>query len=402
MHVLQLCKKYPFPPKDGESIAIYNLAAALQEAGATIDLLAMNTTRHQVAIKATAEWAVYEKIASLPVDNRIRLFPAFVNLFSTRSYHIERFVSRAFAKKLRTVLEQTDYDIVQLETLYLMPYLPIIRKYSRAKICLRAHNIEHEIWERIVATTPPGLKHWYLKYLTRKLRNYELGTWPEVDLLAAISERDWAKFQQLGYAGPGLAIPIGLDTQAYEPAFPGYQSPLSIGFIGSLDWLPNLTGLQWFLQDVWPAIHQAYPDLQLHIAGRNTPDWLLALQEEQVYIHGEVADARAFMQQHPIALVPLQSGSGMRVKILEAMALGKVVLTTQLGLEGIPAIDERQVLIANRPGDFLEKIHFCQIAPDRLALIGRQARAMVAEQFDSSQIGQRLLGEYEGLWSRAN
>jgi len=402
MRLLQLCKKYPFPPKDGESIAIYNLAAALHEAGATIDMLAMNTARHQVAVKPRVEWAVYEKVNSLPVDNRIRLAPAFVNLFSAKSYHIERFVSRAFAQKLRAILEQTDYDIVQLETLYLIPYLPIIRKYSRAKICLRAHNIEHEIWERIVATTPPGLKHWYLRYLTRKLRNYELSSWSEIDLLATISERDWAKFQRLGYVGQGLAIPIGLDTRDYKPAFPDYQSPLSIGFIGALDWLPNLTGLQWFLQEVWPSIHQAYPNLQLHIAGRNTPKWLFAAKQQQVYVHGEVPDAKAFILQHPIALVPLQSGSGMRVKILEAMALGKVVLTTRIGLEGIPAIDERQVLIADRPGEFLEKIHFCHIAPDRLALIGKQARNMVAEQFHRSRVGERLIDVYKGLLTRAS
>jgi len=394
MQILQLCKKYPYPPKDGESVAIYNLAASLQEAGATLDLLTMNTSRHEISIKVIPNLSFYRKVETVAVDNRIRMLPAFRNLFSPKSYHIERFRSPAFAKKLEHLLQAQEYDVVQLETLYLAIYIPIIRKYSRAKICLRAHNVEHEIWERIVGNTPVGLKRWYLNHLTQKLKNYEKSQLSNYDLLAAISSRDWAKYRELGYTGEGLVVPIGFDPQAYEPVFHHYRQRLSIGFIGSLDWLPNLEGLQWFLDRVWPGIHQRCPDLTLHIAGRNTPRWLLDLKKDQVTVHGEVEDAQAFIKAHTLALVPLRSGSGMRVKILEAMALGKVVLTTSLGLEGIPARDGQEVLIADQPETFLEKIHFCQIAPDRLTNMGKNARSLVESHFDRRGIAEELLEVY--------
>lgn len=394
MQILQLCKKYPYPPRDGESVAIYNLAASLAEAGATIDLLAMNTTRHEMPVEQSAGSSFYRKVESVPVDNRIKLLPAFWNLFSARSYHIERFVSAAFAKKLKRLLRAQDYDVVQLETLYLAAYIPLIRKYSRAKICLRAHNVEYEIWERIVENRPKGWRKWYLQHLTKKLRSYEQAQLSNYDLLAAISVRDWDKYRDLGYTGPGLAVPIGFDSQAYAPVYHHYEQPLSIGFIGSLDWWPNLEGLQWFLTEVWPLIHRSSPELELHIAGRNTPNWLLALDQPRVTVHGEVEDAQAFIKRHTLALVPLRSGSGMRVKILEAMALGKVVLTTSLGLEGIPAREGREVLLADEPQEFLEQLQFCAVAPDRLSSIGHSARRLFEEHFDRQVIAQHLLSAY--------
>lgn len=396
MQILQICKKYPYPPKDGESVAIYNLAASLQEAGATVDLLAMNTSRHEMPVKENPILSFYRKVATVPVDNHIKLIPAFLNLFSDSSYHVERFVSSAFAQKLEALLRHNDYTVVQLETLYLAPYIPVIRQCSKAKICLRAHNVEHEIWERIVANTPSGLRRRYLAHLTPKLKHYEVSQLANYDLLAAITQRDLDTYRQLGYTRSGLVVPVGFDPGAYEPLYHHYSHRLSIGFIGSLDWLPNLEGLDWFLREVWPGLYAACPDLELHIAGRNTPDRLLALDQDRVMVHGEVEDAQAFIKAHTIALVPLRSGSGMRVKILEAMALGKVVLTTSMGLEGIPARDGQEVLLADEPAVFLEQIQFCRIAPDRLTHIGQNARHLVEEHFDRQAIAERLLEVYRG------
>lgn len=396
MRILQLCKKYPFPPKDGESVAILNLAQSLSEAGATVDILAMNTLRHQAELQDPSQFlSFYRKVETVPIDNRIKPIPAFLNLFSSKSYHIQRFVSTAFAKKLQLLLEEEAYDVIQLETIYLAPYIPIIREVSSAKICLRAHNVEHEIWERVIQNTAGGIKKWYLRHLTKKLKAYEIAQIQEYDMVAAISERDFEKYKELGFQGAGTVIPIGFDPQDYQPKYNIGGQTLSLGFIGSLDWMPNLEGLQWFLEKAWPAIHQAYPKLELHIAGRNTPNSLLTLKMDKVFVHGEVENARKFICAHPISLVPLLSGGGMRVKILESMALGKVVLTTTLGLEGIPAQPNQEVLIADDPADFLAQINYCHIAPDRVAQIGQQARTLVINQFDRKRIATELISLYE-------
>jgi len=399
LSILQICKKYPYPLKDGESIAIHNLSRSLVTAGSRVSMLAMNTARHPYKGADTPQaFDHYEQVRTVPVDNRIKPWAAFRNLFSTDSYHIARFVSEAFAKKLTELLQQQSFDIIQLETIYLVPYIPVIRKYSKALICLRAHNLEHEIWQRIVQNTPVGPKRWYLSHLTTKLEQYEVKALQQVDLLAAITQRDLDAFNRLGYSGRGTVCPIGLDLADYQRPAKPLNGHVSLSFIGSLDWMPNIEGLQWFLQHVWPESRREYPSLQLHIAGRNTPDWLKSRPNQGITVHGEVPDAADFINQHPLMVVPLLSGSGMRAKILEGMALGKVVVTTSLGLEGIDAEPGQDVLVADTPSDFRKAIGQILQHPEQVHHIGERARNLVATRYDRSRIGERLLATYQQTW----
>ncbi|MBL7775228.1 MAG: glycosyltransferase, partial [Saprospiraceae bacterium] len=338
MKILQLCKKFPFPLKDGESIAVAYLARAFDALGCPVSLLAMNTSKHWFdPAHLPPELNGYQAVYTVDIDNRIRPGAALLNLFSRRSFHIERFENETFALRLAEILQNETFDVVQLETLYLAPYIPIIRRHSKALIALRAHNVEHEIWERVAANSN-FLKKWYLRTITPRLKKFEENQLNACDLLVGISERDVQQFRQLGLQKPAITVPIGLDCRDYTPDFSSYNRPLSLSFIGSLDWMPNLEGLRWFLQEVWkPLLAAQFPQLELHIAGRNTPDWLRALGLPRVHVHGEVPDAAGFINQHSILVVPLLSGGGMRAKILEGMALGKVVLSTSLGLEGIAA-----------------------------------------------------------------
>lgn len=397
LHILQVCKKFPFPLKDGESIAIHNLSRALVRTGARVSLLAMNTSRHPFTGDATpAALGHYHQVEMVDVDNRIKPWDAFCNLFSSRSYHIQRFVSSAFAKKLIQLIEENEYDVIQMETVYLSPYIPLIRKHSTAYISMRTHNVEHEIWERIAGNTLAGPKRWYLHHLTQKLARYECQVLKQYDLLIAISRRDLATFSRLGFDGEGTVIPIGLDLGDYQSRLSArVNGRLSISFIGSLDWMPNLEGLRWFLQEVWPKLNERWPELQLHVAGRNTPNWLLESKQPGLVVHGEVPSAEAFISEHPVMVVPLLSGSGMRAKILEGMALGKTVVTTTLGLEGIDARPNQQVLIADTPEDFLAHFSFLRQHPQKILDIGTQSRRLVAEHYDSHQLGEQLLHIYQ-------
>ena len=173
MKILQLCKKFPYPLRDGESIAVTYLSKALHELGCEISLLAMNTKKHYVDIsKLPPDFNHYKSIHCTELDASVNPWKAFANLFSQDSYHISRFISPSFERKLIEVLQSDDYDIVQMETLYLVPYMDIVKKYSKAKVVLRAHNVEHEIWERITRNTPFKLKKWYLSHLTKKLKSF--------------------------------------------------------------------------------------------------------------------------------------------------------------------------------------------------------------------------------------
>ncbi len=395
MKILLLAKKFPYPLKDGESIAINNLGKSLAHLGCEITLLAMNTSKHFFASRhMPSQLDHFHQIESVPVDNRLRPKDAFINLFSTDSYHISRFISPAFEQRLRRLLLRDSFDVIQMETLYLAPYLPVIRSLTNAPVVMRAHNVEHEIWERICEHTAPGPRKWYLQHLTSKLRDYEISRLNRYDLLLPITRRDEERFRQLGSRKPICTVPIGLRTEEYVPNYQSFRGPLSVSFIGSLDWMPNVEGLRWLLDRVWPQAQKRWPHLELHIAGRNTPAWLQQLKRKNVVVHGEVDRADAFLNRHSLMIVPLLSGSGMRAKILEGMALGKVVLTTSVGLEGIHAQPDRSVLVADGADDFLDALEWCHQHPELLEGIGRRARRLIEEEFDGMEVARQLLRRF--------
>lgn len=395
MRILQLCKKFPFPLKDGEAIAVKSISKSLHQLGCDVTLLSMNTTKHYFDINTLPTYFNhYSAIHTVPIDNRIKLWDAFLNLFSKKSYHICRFESAAFRDQLIALLQQNNFDVVQLESLYLAPYIPTIRKYSTAKIAMRAHNVEHEIWQRVAKNTRFFAKKWYLNHLAKKLQCYEIEQLNNYDLLIPITQRDLDIFRFLGYKNRATVAPVGVHGADYKPNFSSFQRPLSLGFIGSLDWMPNQEGLRWFLDQVWKALHHKSPTLTFHIAGRNAPLWLQELRLPNVIFHGEVPDAAAFINQHSVMIVPLFSGSGMRVKILEGMALGRAVITTSMGLEGIDACHHREVLLADTAETFLNAIALCEQDGNFVRRIGEQARAFVLQQYDNQEIANHLLQSF--------
>ncbi|HZV68310.1 MAG TPA: glycosyltransferase family 4 protein [Saprospiraceae bacterium] len=400
MKVLFLCKKFPYPLKDGESIAISNLCKELKTMGCDITLLCMNTSKHYMDPGSLPpEYDYFTNIHAVELDNSIKPWKAFASIVSGESYHIRRFKSSLFRAKLIQILNEQKFDIIQLETLYLAPYVDTIRRHSEARIVMRAHNVEHEIWERITQNTGSNLKKWYLAYLTRKLRQYEIEQFPVYDYLVTLTERDLNQFREKGYKNGASAAPIGFDPALYPYTPPSFGKAMSLCFIGSLDWMPNMEGLEWFLANCWQEIHKKWPKITFHIAGRNTPMSLLERRLPNVIVHGEVADAAEFISKHSAMIVPLFSGSGMRVKIVEGMVMGKVIITTSLGKEGIEGQDKQHFLLANKTPDFIEAIRFCIEHPETASQIGLNAISKASEQFEKHEAARQIMEIYQSLMS---
>lgn len=394
MKILQLCKKFPYPLKDGESVAIYNMAKGLSAAGAEIHLFCVNTLKHFFdPAELPPAYNPYSSITSVTLDTRVTWTGALLNLFSKKSYHVERFRSEKVSTALRKLLEQGGFDLVQIEGVHLAGYAPIIRQYSSAEVALRTHNLEFQIWERIAARTKPGLKRWYIRYLTKKLKAYEVACLQETDFLVPISSQDFQQFVSLGYEGKHCLCPIGIDPGKYLPA-PQKRDAFSVYFLGSLDWLPNLEGIQWFVAAVWPIFWQRHPEATLHLAGRNMPEWMFSLSGKGIRVHGEVPDAIEYMNQYAVMVVPLFSGSGMRAKIIEAMALGRTVVTTPLGLEGIPGQDGVSVCLASTAEEFVVQLERLLRDPQRAVQIGQAGRSLVLDHFRADAIAKSLLDAY--------
>ena len=158
-----------------------------------------------------------------------------------------------------------------------------------------------------------------------------------------------------------------------------------------------MEGLMWFIEQVWPSLSAKFPALKFHIAGRNTPDILKNLNIPNIVVHGEVPDAIEFVDKFSMMIVPLFSGSGMRVKILEGMALGKVVITTLLGKEGIHAENDIHLLEADSPDAFIAQIESVLSGQKNKILIGAAAKKFVEEYYDHGVNALKLLEKYKSL-----
>jgi polysaccharide biosynthesis protein PslH len=398
MRILQLCNKVVYPPKDGGAIGIFNYTKAFSALGNTVTMLAMNTSKHPYEIKNLP--ADVKKIAdwrTVDVDNAVKAIPALITLLQNRSYNLERFISRQFNDALIELLHEKEFELIQLEGLYLSPYVETIRTFSEAIIVMRSHNIEHEIWQRSAENEKTFLKRIYLKVLAKQLRNYEISRLNKYDLVTSVTERDAQMLKSFGCRLPIHVCPAPYDETVLRPDKTQMQFP-SLFFIGALDWGPNIEGLHWFLNNVWSDLHKRYPDLKFYIAGRNMQLAQLPSpwrRDGSVVAVGEVESAYDFMNSKGIMIVPLLSGSGIRVKIIEGMALGKTIVTTSLGAEGIPCKDGHNILIADTPRAFADKISKCLNERKTFAIIGENAYQFAKQRFSSHEVVKKLLAFFQ-------
>lgn len=398
MHILQVCKKFPFPLHDGESIAVLQLSKGLVSLGCKVSLLTMNTSKHYHTFsQLPKEFAHFTDVHVVDVDNRVTATGVFMNLFSADSYHVSRLRSENFETKLIELLRCNTFDIIQLETTYPAIYLQTIRQNSAAKIVIRSHNVESLIWKRM-ANNGSFLQKWYFNECARKLENFEQDVLSQIDGLVAITQQDLINTKLSGCKKPIIDLPVGLDLEKYALTSRSKKN-ISLCFIGSLDWMPNKEGLLWFLKECWTTIYKQNPNIKFHIAGSNLSKKFKELNLPNIVYEGKVPDAKKFISKHDIMVVPIFSGSGIRVKILEGMALGKTIITTQIGKEGINATPYKEILVANTIKTFTYTLQNCIQKPSICSTIGLNAKKHIHQNYDNNIIAAKLFNFYAKITS---
>jgi polysaccharide biosynthesis protein PslH len=398
MKVLQLCSKSPYPPHEGGPIAMNNISQGLIEKGHHVKVFAVSTKKYPISLdKIPSEYISKTDFEFEFIDTSINAFDAFINLFSKKSYNISRFYSKVFENRLIEILKKDTYDIIQFESIYLAPYLPVVRQNSKARCVLRSHNIEHFIWKRLAEGTINPLKKLYLSYLTIKLKRYELSILNKFDAIVAITEIDAEFLKSAGAKIPIESIPVGIPKQQVIYRKPEFREFPGIFHLGSMDWLPNQQGIRWLITEVWPKVIKKHPDLTLHLAGRNMPQWLINFGSANIIIDGEVKNAIDYMSSKSIMVVPLLSGSGIRVKIIEGMACGNTVITTPTGAEGIECTNGNNILIANSAVEFSEKISLCINNRDLCNKISENAIHLIRIKYNNVVITEKLITFYRIL-----
>jgi len=353
MKILQLCAKPPRPLVDGGCIAMNAMSVGLASLGHEIHTIAIKTDKHpgskELAEMLRDEIASYEEVY---VDTRVKTFGALVSLISGTSYNISRFESDEVKAAIASKFANEKFDYVILESLFMMPYLKTIRKISKSKVILRAHNVEHRIWEGLTEDAKGGLKGWYLKVLTGQMKEYEVSHLNEVDAILPIAQEDEELFREFGAEIPMSVTPFGME---FKDSIEQPKVDHVIHF-GSMDWKPNQDGVRWLVDEVWPIVRKEKSNARLVLAGRHMPVELKSDHSTGIEVIGEIDDAWEFLQRPAIMTIPVHSGSGMRIKAIEGMSAGRPLVSTTIGAAGLGVTHGVNALIADTASEFAEAI----------------------------------------------
>lgn len=397
MRILQLCNKAPYPANDGSSIAILTLAEGLADNGIELHLLPINTKKHfkpeeniPVSIKQKTNYhSVYKNANTSAIG-------AFLNLFSSQSYFVSRFFFKEYEQLLIKKLQSSLFDIIQLEGVFMASYIPVIKQYSKAKIVLRSHNIEHQIWERHLANEKNGLKKTYLTIQNRRLKSFEINAFNQVDAIVTITDEDKKIIASICPGKPIQTCLTGINLENYKQVSnPKY--PNTLFHFASMDWMPNIEAVDWLINNVWKDVLKIKPDAKLVLAGRGMPERIKKMTSQNITIIDDVKDSTEFYNKYDIMLVPLWSGSGLRIKLVEGLAYGKAIITTSIGAEGIPYSANKDVLIADNSSDFTNAVISLLSHPLQKQELQQSARKLAENHFDYKVIAAQLISFYKTL-----
>ena len=279
---------------------------------------------------------------------------AWSTLFSSRPYALHKYEVRQLQEQLLAMSKSDAFDLVVCD--FLAPALNFVHISFSCPTVLFQHNIEAQIWQRLAASQAFLLKRWHFGLQYRRMHHWEQRLSALFDGVITVSPDD----THLARSAYGLSnvvghVPTGVDVQAFSPAQPSqHDRPFTMGFLGSMDWMPNIDAALYFVRDILPLVRASLPDARFKIIGRNPPARIrdLAVRDVGIEVTGTVADVQPHVHDCDAIVVPLKAGGGTRIKIFEAMAMGVPVVSTTIGAEGLAVTHGEDILIADDDAAF--------------------------------------------------
>jgi len=404
MNLLFLTPQLPYPPQKGTALRNWGLIANLARRHRVSLLSFLSPGQDSHAAPPLAAACAHIEIVPQPERPLSR---RLCDLAVTRLPDMAlRLESAAFRQRLAAWLARESFDVIHVEGIEMAPYLDVIETSpplvggdggGRPLIVFDDHNCEYLLQKRAFLSdlcTParwPAAAYSFVQW--QRLRRYEAQVCRRADYVLAVSEADAAALRK---SVPGLdvtVVPNGMDTRAYTPILPHPDTPTLV-FTGTMDFRPNVDAVLWFARKVLPRVQAQVAGVRFVVVGQRPHRRLDVLRSDPaVTLTGWVEDTRPTIAQAAVYVAPLRVGGGTRLKLLEAMAMGKAVVVTRLGAEGYPVTDGRELLLADTPADFAAAVVSLLRAPERRAALGRAARAF-AEQYDWRAIAPRLEALY--------
>jgi len=388
------------PPDSGGKIRSYNILRELARRHSVtfFSFYAAHNSDSHPDLRNLFDHVVCVPLRLPPPKSPAEMLDYGLRLFSSEPYSITKYCRPEVRRRLRTPLDEESYDVILCD---FMAAAGVIPWDSPTPKILFTHNVEATIWRRHyeVATNPIwkaiSRREW------RKMEAAELRYLRLADRVLTVSEADRDAFG--GFIDPAklAVIPTGVDVDYFQP-MSAEETPNSLVFTGSMDWLPNEDAIVYFSQAILPLIKQQCPEISLAVVGRSPSRKLQALAqtEKSIRLTGWVEDIRPYVARGSICIVPLRIGGGTRLKIFEAMAMSKAVVSTSIGAEGLPVRSGENILLADTPQDFADAVISLLRDPDRRKRLGAAARALVQEKYSWRIVAERFAAILEEAIAR--
>lgn len=394
LSVLQFAPRACWPLDTGAKLRNYHLARVLG-AQARVALLAFAEQGQSVSDLAE----IFEQVVTVPRGKGYSFGNVLRGAVGTTPLPLLNYTTAEMKQALARVLEDNDFDVVQVESIHLMNYLPVIRAARRRPLAVCDwHNVESDLMRQYAENERNVARKAYARRTARLMSEFEERALNEFDAHLTVSEDDAERLRSTNSKARIFVIENGVDVAGF--ANEDARKKTRIVFVGSMDYHANIEGVTSFARNVWPLLHRKKPELSFTIVGRDPAQSVRELSSiAGVEVTGSVDDVRPYYREALAAVVPLNVGGGSRLKVLEAMAAGVPVVSTIRGAEGLAVRSSVNILLVESNEEFVDAIISLADRQELRNRIIAGGRALIAERYDWSKIGATLLGHYQELIS---
>lgn len=398
VRVLFLSPRECWPPTSGAKLRDFHLARGLSRG---VDLTYLFFGSREGAVSLAANLPLAKSVHAVSPPSKYSAFKIIRGLIGTYPLPVQNYTSSAMARRLDELVAAEPFDVVHLDSIHLAAYIPFLRHaLPQVRVMLDWHNIESELMERFAATTTSTARKAYARVTARQMKQLEQRTLQSCDGHLVCSQRECNLLSVREPLARLAVAPNGVDAASFASLQDGPIQKRLV-FVGQMSYHANVEGIIWFVREAWPRIRAIDPQFRLSIVGASPgPSVQVLASEPGVEVTGTVPDVRPFYAGAWAAIVPLLTGGGTRLKILEAMAAGVPVISTALGAEGIPVIDKQNFLLADTPETWSKAADWLQDSSNRSTVVENGRRLAVA-RFDWSAIGEQVLKLYTAWTSPA-
>ncbi len=398
MKGLDLLARLPFPANDGGAIGVCEPLLHTKRLGVEWVVAALYSERHEQDLRRTRqEFETYVDFSGTPPFG---VFSALKNQFDHRPYNLAlRFDRDSFRRMLKAIKQiHPSFDFIQVDWIFMAPYIDTCKElWPNTPILMRQHNAEYQIFERLTHNERNPAKRIFLSMQTAKMKRYETFHMNQVDLVVPVTELDAETFRSLGVKTRIVVNPAGANVEAWARP-KGLPRNGRVLIVGGMGWPPYARSMEWFLKQCWSHFAKRNPNAGLDIIGKDPSPEIEAWHgRDGVVVHGFLEEIQPYMHESSVMVIPLLVGSGMRIKMVEAMAARLPVVTTSIGCEGIPVKDRIHAMVRDDAKGLSNALQDVINDPDLANSLALNAHTLAEDMFSWDSVGKRFVSLYKEL-----